>query len=230
MKKYTDIFFDLDHTLWDFEKNSQETIYELHSELNLESFTISASTLYLSFEKANRWVWDQYHKDLMGKEAFRSLRFEMALGDQGIKNEELSLKLSELYINRCPTKPHLIHGALTVLKILSEKYTLHLISNGFKETTMQKVESASIGNYFKTITTPTHSGYKKPHELMFDFALKNAGCHPNQCIMIGDDLEADVLGAKRFGMDCIYFNPSSALHTENVTFEIKFITDLLNIL
>ena len=119
---------------------------------------------------------------------------------------------------------------MEVLDALFNKYILHLISNGFEETTMQKVENTTIKKYFSTITTPTHSGYKKPHQLMFDFAIKKAGCLANQSVMIGDDLEADVLGAKRFGMDCIYFNPSGILHKEEITYEIRNISELLSIL
>ncbi|MBC7389809.1 MAG: HAD-IA family hydrolase [Opitutaceae bacterium] len=230
MKKYKHIFFDLDHTLWDFEKNSEETIEEIYKKLELQSRIKSAHELYKSFEKANRWVWDQYHKDLLGKEAFRSLRFDLALSQHNIKDEKLSLILSEQYLKICPTKPHLIPDSILVLDFLSNKYTLHLISNGFEETTMQKVENTALKKYFRTITTPTHSGYKKPHELMFDFAIKQAGCNAKESVMIGDDLEADVLGAKRFGMDSIFFNPDGIAHQEVVNFEIKYIKDLIYIL
>ncbi len=230
MKKYEHIFFDLDHTLWDFERNSEETITEIYQKLNLQQRINSAIDLYRSFEKANRWVWDQYHKDLLGKDAFRSLRFDLALSEHNIKDEKLSIELSELYLKVCPTKPHLLPNSIEVLTILKEKYFLHLISNGFEETTLQKVETTSLKKFFQTITTPSHSGYKKPHGLMFDFAIKKAGCMAKDSIMIGDDLEADVLGAKSFGMDCVYFNPYQVEHKEVVTFEIKNIKELLEIL
>ncbi|MBC7388960.1 MAG: HAD-IA family hydrolase [Opitutaceae bacterium] len=230
MKKYRHIFFDLDHTLWDFEKNSEETIKEIYNTLDLQSRIESSFDLYKSFEKANRWVWDQYHKDLLGKEAFRSLRFDLALSEHNIKDEKLSILLSELYLKICPTKPHLLPDSIEVLSFLKKNYFLHLISNGFEEITMQKVETTSLKKFFQTITTPSQSGYKKPHELMFDFAIKKAGCLANESIMIGDDLEADVLGAKRFGMDCIYFNPNLIEHQEIVTFEIHSIKELLSIL
>ena len=229
MKKYNHIFFDLDHTLWDFEKNSEETIEEIYNKLDLQSRIKSAHELYKSFEKANRWVWDQYHKDLLGKEAFRSLRFDLALSEHNIKDEKLSLILSELYLKICPTKPHLIPDSVNVLTILKEKYILHLISNGFEEITMQKVETTLLQKFFQTITTPSQSGYKKPHKQMFEFAINAAGCIAGESIMIGDDLEADVLGAKRFGMDCIYFNPCQVMHQEDVTYEIKSINELLSI-
>ena len=230
MKKYEHIFFDLDHTLWDFEKNSEETICELFEKLNLKDRINSAFSLYKSFEKANRWVWDQYHKDLLGKEAFRSLRFDMALAENGITDPDLSLKISDLYVKICPSKPHLLPGSVEVLTSLSDKYVLHLISNGFEETTLMKVETTLLTKFFRTITTPTHSGYKKPHNLMFEYALSKAKCTANQSVMIGDDLEADILGARQYGMDAIYFNPSGSLHQETITHEIRQIKELLNIL
>lgn len=232
MKKYQHIFFDLDHTLWDFERNSEETISELFHELKMaERGVASAKSLYLSFERANREAWDLYHLNLIGKEELRISRFIRTLAENGIPDHpELAEMMAQFYLAVCPTKPHLFEGSIEILDHLVSKYPLHLISNGFAETTEMKVKGSDITKYFKTVITPTHSGYKKPEKEMFLYALDLANCKPEQAIMIGDDLHADILGAKNAGIDQVYFNPNKKSHDLNVTFEISKLEELKVIL
>ncbi len=230
MKTYHHLFFDLDHTLWDFERNSEETISELFQELKMaERGVVSAKSLYQSFERANRKAWDLYHQNLMDKETLRISRFVTSLKENGVQDEELAEKMAQLYLKICPTKPHLFPNTVEILDFLVEKYPLHLISNGFSETTLMKVQNTVLHKYFKSVTTPTHSGYKKPEREMFEFALLQGNCQPQHAIMIGDDLEADILGAQRCGIDQVYFNPEKKSHQIEVTFEIENLVELKQI-
>ena len=231
MKTYQQLYFDLDHTLWDFERNSEETIAELYVSLKMEERGIpSARHLYESFQKANRWAWDQYHMDLLDKETLRINRFQIALAENGVDDEALSESMARFYLDVCPTKPHLVQGSIEILDYLAGKFPLHLISNGFAETTKMKVQNTPLSRYFHSVTTPTESGYKKPEMGMFLFALKQGNCLPEHALMIGDDLEADILGAQRCGMDQVYYNPEKKSHSAKTTYEIHSLDELKRIL
>ena len=192
---------------------------------------VSAKSLYLSFERANREAWDLYHQNLIGKEELRISRFVRTLSENGISdNRELAESMAQFYLAVCPSKPHLFEGSIEILDHLVSKYPLYLISNGFAETTDMKVKASAITKYFKTVITPTHSGFKKPEKEMFLYALGRADCSPGQAIMIGDDLQADILGAQNAGIDQVYFNPNKKSHELNVTFEISRLEELKAIL
>ena len=227
---YRHIFFDLDHTLWDFERNSEETIYELFEELRLASRIRSPKLVYTSFSKVNRFLWNEYHSDRISKEELRRRRFEMVLEQNGVRDESLAEKLSNMYIEICPHKPHLLPNALETLDYLHKKYTLHLISNGFQEVTELKLLGSSLQHFFKTVCTPSSCGHKKPEKEIFLYALNQAKANVQESIMIGDDLEADILGAKECGMHQIYFNPLCNTHSYQFTFEIKDMIELKKIL
>ncbi len=226
MKKYEHLFFDLDHTLWDFERNSAETIHEVYDRLNLAEFIPFPEKVYASFQKINRHLWDEYHLNLISKEELRTRRFEMVLEQHGVDDPVLAETFSELYLSICPQKTHLIPHALEILEYLKDRYHLHVLSNGFEETTQQKLNATALRNYFKTVCTPSHSGYKKPEPEMFLFAMKQANASISNSLMIGDDLQADILGAKKCGIPQVYFNPDQKAHEHVVTHEIKSILEL----
>jgi putative hydrolase of the HAD superfamily len=228
--RFRHIFFDLDHTLWDFERNSEETIAELFDELALADRISSARAVYESFRTVNRSLWDAYHLDHISKEELRKRRFEMVLEQHGLKDDDLANRFSDMYLAICPTKSYLLPNVKEVLNYLSGHYYIHLISNGFEETTSQKLISSDLTAYFITVCTPSHSGYKKPNAQMFHYALQNANAEANTSLMVGDDLEADVLGAKRFGMAQVYYNPEKKAHEHQVTFEIERLEELKDIL
>jgi len=226
LKKYEHIFFDLDHTLWDFERSSAETIQELYYDLKISEYIPSQERVYNSFKKINRLLWDAYHLDKITKEELRKRRFEMVLEENGVYNETLAERFSDLYLEICPTKPHLLPNTLEALDYLAGKYTLHVLSNGFEETTLLKIKSSFVEKYFRTVCTPCQSGYKKPHLAMFQYAMDLGKCTSENAIMIGDDLEADIIGAKRSGLDQVYFNPEAIAHSYQITYEIRKIEEV----
>lgn len=230
MKHYRHIFFDLDHTLWDFERNSEETIHELFDELQLADRISSSKLVYNAFSSVNRYLWNEYHFDRISKEELRKRRFEMVLEQNGVKDEMLAEKLSDMYLEICPQKPHLVPNVQEILDYLRPNYKLHLISNGFQEVTEQKLQGSSLRSYFNTICTPSSCGHKKPEKEIFLHALLQADAEAKNSIMIGDDLEADILGAKGCNIHQIYYNPSNHKHPHEITFEIRDMAELKKIL
>jgi YjjG family noncanonical pyrimidine nucleotidase len=203
-KNKTDIFFDLDHTLWDFEKNSAlafEKIFEKHQlDLNLEEFL-------LHYIPTNLKYWKLYRDEKISQEDLRYHRLKEVfdLMNMEVADEMIHL-LSHEYIHYLPQFNYLYEGAWEILDYLFPKYKLHIITNGFQTVQAGKLKNSNIEHFFQTITNSEMAGVKKPNPLIFEYALKKANATKSKSIMIGDSLEADIEGAINVGLDAIFFN------------------------
>jgi YjjG family noncanonical pyrimidine nucleotidase len=230
-KKYKTIFFDLDHTLWDYETNSKETLQELYEAYQLQQKGVTTFTAFHEiFNKVNEELWYLYDRNLISSEVIREERFKKILAPFQVKDEKLTADLSYDYLYTCPRKGALLPDALDVLNYLKEKYALSLITNGFEEIQNMKLASAKIAHYFDHIITSQKAGHKKPAREIFDYAL-GLHCHGSQhAIMIGDNLLTDMAGAKNADVDTIFLNPKNQLHSEVVTHQINELSELHSLL
>jgi putative hydrolase of the HAD superfamily len=198
------VFFDLDHTLWDFDKNSGltfEKIFQLHK------LDIKLNDFLPVYESINFQYWKLYREEKITKSALRYGRLKDAFNEIEVQVEdELIHHLSQAYIEHLTTFNYLFEGTFDILSYLEDKYELHIITNGFEEVQEKKLISSNIRRYFKTITNSEMVGVKKPNPKIFNFALDIANAQPNESIMIGDSLEADIEGAHKIGMDTIHFD------------------------
>lgn len=231
MKAYKCVFFDLDHTLWDYETNSEEALRELYSEYGLSQLgSIPFDEFYKGFVTINTEIWDSYDRGLIPKEVIRNDRFDRVFRNAGIIDYNLSLKFSEDYISQSPKKSNLVAHAKDVLDYLLPRYPLYIITNGFEEIQSTKMESSGITNYFKGIVTSARAGCKKPEKEIFEFALRENGFACSDSIMIGDNLLTDIAGARNASVDTVYYNPYGLTHSEKVTYEINSLKQLTTIL
>ena len=204
-KNITDIFFDLDHTLWDFDRNSKLAFYRVFSK---HSISTSVDEFIEVYEPINFEYWKMYREERIDKLGLRRGRFMDAFKPFGIdfSTEELD-QLASSYIDELPKDNHLFDGAMDVLNYLSEKkYKMHIITNGFGEVQHLKLKNSKIDTFFKTVTTSEEVGVKKPNPLVFHKALEKADALAKHSIMIGDTFEADILGAEAVGMDTLFYN------------------------
>ncbi len=204
IKAIKHVFFDLDHTLWDFDKNSALTfdkIFKMHHlDLNLKTFLEV-------YEPVNLRYWKSYSHDKIDKIELRYGRLRDTFKEVGYAvDETLIHNISADYIKYLSSFSHLFEGTVDLLQYLHPKYQLHIITNGFEEAQLKKMNSSAITSYFKTITNAEVAGVKKPNPIIFDHALKMANAQSQESIMIGDNYEADVLGALNVGYDAIFFN------------------------
>lgn len=228
---YKHIFFDLDHTIWDFDKNAEETILELYNSYQLAELGIDcAATFIETYTRNNHELWAAYHLGTISKEHLRQTRFKKTFLDLGLAPDLIPAAFEDDYVRICPTKTNLFPEAHEVLSYLGSKYSLHLISNGFKESTELKIELSALEKYFQTIVISEIIGVNKPDKAIFEFALNGAGASRDESIMIGDSLEADIRGAKAFGMDAIYFNPYRKEKPHDVDCQIHHLNELINLL
>lgn len=207
MKHKKHIFFDLDRTIWDFDKNAEETIAELYVEFNLNQVGIdSFDDFFVKYEEVNEQCWEQYRNGQLAKHQLRSIRFEKTLTHFYVQDEVLAERLGIAYLKRCPLKTNLIQDSHEVLSALREKFQLHIITNGFEETQHIKLTNCNLNQYFDVIITSEKAQAKKPYPAIFDFAINNAKCTIADAVMIGDDHAADIHGAHDYGIESIWFN------------------------
>ena len=231
MKTYRHIFFDLDRTLWDFDKNSHETLQEIFVHQQLAAVGIpSFESFYKIYHEINAHYWENYRLGNLDKETLRYIRFYDTLTRFGIDNKQLAISIGNDYVDHSPRKTSLLPNTMETLEYLKEKYILHIITNGFEEVQHIKMHSSGIAHFFEHIITSERAGHKKPTPEIFRFALKLAGAKRKESIMIGDHLEIDCVGARQTGIDSVYFNPGKIAHDENITFEIASLEELKEIL
>lgn len=210
----SDIFFDLDHTLWDFEKNSALAFYKVFDE---HKMAIDMPLFLQFYETINMKYWKLYREEQITKQQLRRGRLNDTFSKMGMTfSVEIIDSLAEAYIEYLPLNNHLFPGTLELLDYLKPAYKLHIITNGFEEVQHRKLRNSHIESYFQTITNSERVGVKKPNPIIFQYALKLANSSPEKSVMIGDSLEADILGAKAVGMHTLFFNPNRIENTEFV--------------
>jgi len=221
------IFFDLDRTLWDFEKNSHETLLELCVAHNLSAKGIEDYEAFIkNYKVHNEALWNLYRVDKISQKDLRRERFQRALADYNIVDPILAEKIGEDYISVCPKKDKLFPYTIEVLEYLSGKYSLHIITNGFEKVQHIKLKYSNLEKYFDKVITSEQVGVKKPNPKIFDFAISEAKTTAEQSIYIGDDLEVDIIGCQNCGIGGVYFNPEKIPHSEKPTFEISCLSQL----
>lgn len=227
MKKYKHLFLDLDRTIWDFEKNAKETFQDIYDKYELKKSGIESLEAFTKkYKKHNDLLWSLYRKGEILKEVLSVRRFYLTLKDFGIDDTSLASKISSDYVSISPLKTNLFPFAHESLSYLKEKYILHLITNGFEEVQQTKIDISDLRKYFKEIITSEEAGAKKPEKKIFDFAMNKTNAKPEESIMIGDDLNVDILGAREFGMDQLYVNFENIPHSEKITLEIDSLKKL----
>jgi len=228
---YKCILFDLDHTLWDYETNSQEALTELYNVYHLSEKGIDdVKTFLQTFHRINNALWDLHDRGELSGDDLRSQRFHKIFLEHNIDDYELSLKFSDDYLDISPKKKNLIDGCNETLEYLLPKYEMVIVTNGFEEIQSTKLSSSGIGRYFKSIVTSARAGHKKPSKRIFEFALRENNVAPHEAIMVGDNLLTDIAGAANAKIDTVFFNPNGIVHQTKVNHEIKNLRELKNIL
>lgn len=219
----TDIFFDLDHTLWDFEKNSALTFEKIFEEHDV---TVDLRLFLEVYIPVNLSFWKLYREEKINKEDLRYERLKTTFDTLGhLVTDDTINALSVAYIAHLSTFNHLVPNTIEILDYLSPKYNLHIITNGFKEIQEKKLRNTGILDYFQQIVNSEMAGVKKPNPDIFKLALKKANVPPEKAIMVGDNLEADILGAQAVGLHTLHFN----VHNDPVHEYCNMIHELVEI-
>lgn len=223
MNKIEHVFFDLDHTLWDFETNSAKAFEYIFKESNI---SVNINEFLFHYKPINFRYWKLYREEKVSKKVLRYKRLKETFDLLSYKVSDHQIDhLSKVYIDNLPNYNSLFKGTTEVLNYLLPKYQLHIITNGFEEVQTKKMRTSGILHFFDKIITSESAGVKKPNPKIFHHAMKLAKTNAKSSIMIGDNYEADILGAKQVGMQAIYFKDNHK--TSNIG--VINITDLLEI-
>jgi putative hydrolase of the HAD superfamily len=229
VKKYIHLFFDLDHTLWDYERNTLETLHELYDHYrfsNLQTFT--ADDFLQAFRQVNAGLWHDFNEKKLDKDNLRERRFRNVLSLLG--SADVPEDLDHRFLSICPNKPHLVANAVEVLDRLRDHYQMHIITNGFDDVQYLKIKASGLSDYFPKIITSDSAGYRKPEVEFFEHALEIAGASKEDSLVIGDNLVTDIGGALSAGIDCVFFNPNATSSDLAPTHTIADLRELLHIL
>jgi len=210
----TDIFFDLDHTLWDFDRNSEMAFDRIFKSKFPE---IKCQDFIEKYIPVNQACWKLYQYDKITHQELRYNRLKFSFDALNIVICDKDIdQIANDYIESLTDNNHLFDGAIEILDYLKSKYKLHIITNGFANVQEKKINNAALGSYFSTITNSELVGVKKPNSIIFDYAINSAKASKENCIMIGDCLDADVNGALNAGLDAIFFNDKKIEAPENI--------------
>lgn len=219
----TDIFFDLDHTLWDFDKNSALTFNKI---FKLNNIDVNLNDFLSNYEPINLNYWKLYREEKIDKTSLRFGRLNDAFLAINISlDNHIINQLSNDYLTYLSTFNHLFENTIEILEYLKTSYNLHIITNGFSEVQHGKLTKSKINHYFSTITDSEMAGVKKPNPKIFNYALQAAKTSANTSVMVGDNYEADILGALNIGLDAIFFD----LNNKPVHKNIKQINNLIHL-
>lgn len=227
MLTYKYLFFDLDRTLWDFNKNSEATLQQLFRDYNLQANFGSFLFFKSRYEYHNGKLWNAYYQQRITKEELMYRRFYLSLKESGLDDLDLAKEIAQDFIDISPLQTITFPNTHSTLEFLKEKgYYLSIITNGFNEVQYRKLKNSNLDIYFTNIITSEDAEANKPHSKIFEYAFHVTGARAENSIMIGDDLSTDIKGAKRVNMDQIFFNPHKTKHKETPTHEISDLSEL----
>jgi len=230
MKKYRDLLFDLDHTLWDFDKNSLDALSELFNSYSLDGYFESFDEFNKIYHGINSMLWSQYGRGKISKETVKYGRFSRCLEKKSCYNKELARNLAEEYVKLSPCKTHLVEGAIEILEGLTGSYRMHIITNGFNEVQYKKIQLSGLMPFFEKVFTSEDAGYQKPDQGFFQFVFESNGLSPATSLVIGDNLITDIGGARDFGIDTVFYNPGGDRDFIGASYMISNMNELLPIL
>jgi putative hydrolase of the HAD superfamily len=227
-RRYKHLFFDLDHTLWDFDTNSKHTLRELYNKLELEQRGVDNFDLFhANYLAHNEKLWERYRNGFIRVEELRLKRMWHTLLDFKIGDQVLAEAMSTQFLDMLPTRTQVFPHTFDILDYLTNRgYLLHLITNGFEKTQHSKLKYSGLQKYFTEVITSESSNSLKPHKEIFEYAMNKVSCRADECIMIGDSIEVDIQGAMNAGMDQVFVNHLCIECTLKPTYQIYSLKEL----
>ncbi|MBS1757714.1 MAG: YjjG family noncanonical pyrimidine nucleotidase [Bacteroidetes bacterium] len=228
MPVYKHLFFDLDHTLWDFDANAKTSLTDVYAHFDLDSIVAAPfDDFYQKYLHHNEALWTRYQQGSITAEELKWRRMWRTLMDFQIADDTLSKNISTKFLEILPTKKQVFPHTFEILNYLKNKnYQLHLITNGFEKTQWSKLKNSNLDGYFSEVITSEGSNSLKPKKEIFEFAIQKAKATIAESIMLGDNLDADIQGAMNVGMDTVFVNHINAATELKPTFTITHLQQL----
>ncbi|MFY0607834.1 MAG: YjjG family noncanonical pyrimidine nucleotidase [Cyclobacteriaceae bacterium] len=227
---FTHIFFDLDHTLWDYDTNAREVLRDIYEKFDMKEQTFHGPDRFIEvFFKVNNSLWQQYNQGNINKDQIRQRRFENVFSKLNISGFDRGEEMSEYFLFNCPRQPRVMEGAISVVNYLQSKYHMSIVTNGFDDVQSIKLAASGLNKYFSHVFTSENTGYKKPNRGIFDHAMKELVIEPETILMIGDNHSTDIMGARNAGIKPLLFNPSGKVKSD-CELQINHLSELIELL
>lgn len=228
---YKHLFIDLDDTLWDTFNNNKESLKEVYDIYEFDRSYASFEVFFDRWFPYNNHLWDLYRQDKISKQQLVTKRFEHMVEPMGISDPDFIQQLNKEFLQRSSSKSGLLPFALDILHYLQDKYTLHILSNGFREVQYKKMDNSGLTSFFDKIILSEDAGANKPSKDIFDYALSITSANREEVLMIGDSWEADIVGAHQSDIHQVWYNPHRLCPSDFIpTYEITNLQELQNIL
>ena len=207
--RYKDLFIDFDDTLYDTYGNAVIALRETFDAFHLERRFPDPQVFYDAYWAANIDLWTRYSRGEITRDFLIVERFRRPLstGDGLAVTDDLCLEMSDVFLDYCSSKPGVVEGAHSLMDYLRQRgYRMHMTSNGFHEVQYKKLAACGLKDYFDTIILSEDAGVNKPSPQFFDYAFQQSGAQRDTTLMIGDNLQTDIMGAMASGLDALFFN------------------------
>lgn len=230
MRKFSYLFFDLDHTLWDYDANARTVLLDLYNHFKLHQQIRHGAERFLEiYFRTNDGLWHDYNQGRITKDIMRTKRFDLVMTNCGAEGYEYGTRMSEYFLEHCPRQKGVMPGTKMVLDYLVKKYRMSIITNGFDDVQFIKLKASNLDHYFEHVFTSETIGVKKPNPEIFQYALQQVGCSNENVLMIGDNPKTDILGAQNAGITPLLYNPTGQIKSE-CELEIKHLSELMTLL
>ena len=230
MRRFSYLFFDLDHTLWDYETNARKVLMDLYLHFELGQVIRHGHERFLEiYFKTNDGLWHDYNQGRITKEDIRNERFKLVLKNCGGSDHSQALEMSDYFLDHCPRQSVVMPETKMTLNYLASKYRMSIITNGFDDVQEIKLKASGLNGYFEQVFTPETIGVKKPSPEIFEHALEVLGVTKEASLMIGDNPKTDILGAQNAGITPLLYNPTGRIKSE-CELEIKSLSELMTLL
>ena len=206
MKKYKWVLFDADHTLFDFDKASEEAL----SEVLVQNGSAWNDGMYADYKRINMQCWHEHETGKIDRDTLVYERFRRYFDFRKLDMDPVSTQ--QKYLQRLGAKPYLMPGAEDIMGYLKGNIGIGYITNGLSEVQRPRMEMIGWDRKFEVIVIAGEIGYSKPQKAYFQHVHNLIGAPaPDDVLVVGDSLTADIGGATAFGYRSCWYNPGNAL-------------------
>lgn len=223
--KHSLFLFDLDDTLLDFKASEQLSFVRTLNQLGHHDVT---DALFAQYQAINTELWRAFEHGSVSKDFLKVERFRKTFAANRLLLDPEAASL--LYLESLSETVVLIDGALALCAQLAAVGEVGIITNGVDAIQHRRVAASGLGEYVSFIATSEACGYAKPDSRFFDYTTRMARAFArHETIIVGDRLDADILGANRFGIDSCWFNPGRLLNESEArpTYEVAHLDTIL---
>ncbi|MGW8391405.1 YjjG family noncanonical pyrimidine nucleotidase [Pseudoduganella sp. HUAS MS19] len=226
--KHSLFLFDLDDTLLDFRASEKLSFERVLRELG---YNDRIDELFQQYQGINIGLWRAFESGAVSKEFLKVERFRKTFAENGLEIDPQ--QASHRYLESLSATVVLVDGAKSLCETLAAAGEVGIITNGVAHIQERRIASSGLGDYISFTATSEACGFAKPDSRFFEYATKMARAFSkNETIIVGDRLDADILGANRFGIECCWYNPGRLTNDTQAlpTFEAAHLDDIARLL